>query len=781
MRLLLGLLLLACQLAHAQVNSFPVENRAQGWFKPFLVQSADEHCDAMLEDVQTKFRTSDPLDTLASRFAPKDIAGLEGVFEDDLVVETEESSPEESKKGISYVYRYVETDGQRIFLLFDRPQTCMGACEEFMAVASRNRLSRKLLQMPLSSYGDEISAANGVDGNLLRDGEGKYYAVLYQRNTIQLTRLTSNAQWSLACEIRLRPENLTLNQEPAVALAVTATNSLSDAANRVRGGEGDCGTLHSQYRLAAASRTALDESVYRPWVISDPIVQVQDSFDSTKVLRWSMSGIGTHDSLNVLTSEMSNTAAALEWLYREKFGMDERMAKDLATRITVGAINRGFLFSSKQPFTSEEESIRMAILGNKPLDEVIGHTVPALSPPPNYGYGYYSDDILGTAVRRPDVVRELLKEGANPNAVNAFGKTPLMHATQQNQIESARALLEHGADPNMATFIPNDRCYYALRSSRVTALHYAVRYASPDLIRLLLSYGAATYAQANVEWGDGKNVRVPGPYPLDWLTTYASGPESNPNIAEADVESLRDLLRVPDSAELSKKALELTVLAESQYRSKEMDAAYRSLRRAIQTGKPTPRTFNNLSLIAYKTEHTDEALEASGWLIRENIDPTSTANAWFNRGLICEELDGKWRQYNGQYYCQEGMLEPFLQSWKLKPTSGARERVQRFFATTRKDTCELKSRDGSSRRFYTAYVYAVGTNRQIQRIYAMHSIKDSIDTGKISWTIRFSDGLRTYAPTVTERIDFKDFSVVVMDAEQGIPGDQLKCGLFASS
>lgn len=88
----------------------------------------------------------------------------------------------------------------------------------------------------------------------------------------------------------------------------------------------------------------------------------------------------------------------------------------------------------------------------------------------------------------PEVVEELLIGGANPNWINRYGMvgpppnlyfyTPLTLAIAKNQLDTAKVLLEHRADPN------------EIDGNGETPLLAAVAFRRPGAISLLLEYGA---------------------------------------------------------------------------------------------------------------------------------------------------------------------------------------------------------------------------------------------------------------------------------------------------
>jgi ankyrin repeat protein len=77
-----------------------------------------------------------------------------------------------------------------------------------------------------------------------------------------------------------------------------------------------------------------------------------------------------------------------------------------------------------------------------------------------------------------DAVKRLLAEGADPNAVNRFGVTPLHEAATVGNAEILNALLEAGGDANAAF------------GEGETALMTAARTGDVESVRLLLEHGA---------------------------------------------------------------------------------------------------------------------------------------------------------------------------------------------------------------------------------------------------------------------------------------------------
>jgi ankyrin repeat protein len=118
------------------------------------------------------------------------------------------------------------------------------------------------------------------------------------------------------------------------------------------------------------------------------------------------------------------------------------------------------------------------------------------------------DPLIHVAVLNPDVLPVLwelfpqplenaksLDIEVDPNTPNHFGKTPLMVAAQQNQLKSAKLLLDRGASLERTTFKKGDAMGDPeLAHDARTALMYAAARGSLEMIRLLVDRGADKHA-----------------------------------------------------------------------------------------------------------------------------------------------------------------------------------------------------------------------------------------------------------------------------------------------
>ena len=161
---------------------------------------------------------------------------------------------------------------------------------------------------------------------------------------------------------------------------------------------------------------------------------------------------------------------------------------------------------------------------------------------PETGMG---EPLLSLAIETPGAMRLLLSDGANVNAVNDFGKTPLMTAAQFDKVGAVSLLIAAGASVNEQSFAPgriphNDaqageagdvgcEAYHILHGSR-TALIYAAANASLAIIRELLAAGADKTLKDSLGLTALDYLRGKGPVP------------ANPRLDSADRSEATKLL-----------------------------------------------------------------------------------------------------------------------------------------------------------------------------------------------------------------------------------------------
>ena len=98
-----------------------------------------------------------------------------------------------------------------------------------------------------------------------------------------------------------------------------------------------------------------------------------------------------------------------------------------------------------------------------------------------------SNAVIGAArSKNTDLLRYLLDSGVSPNQYDTnSGLTPLLNATENNQLANAALLLEHGARPNVGDTYGRRPLWYAANASNT------------GFIQLLVQHGANVNATDN--------------------------------------------------------------------------------------------------------------------------------------------------------------------------------------------------------------------------------------------------------------------------------------------
>lgn len=600
-------------------------------------------------------------------------------------------------------------DGQQIFVDTIRHGGCGGACETERIVVGDKFLDQP---EPVAQNDDLPGTPRAPRWNIYKRPNGDFFALGIVDDRSSAYRIAGPSKVELACEVVLKPESFSNNNDPMIRRAWQDVEVMIRAYGSVAQSGGSCGSLNPLGLSYNRVRRGMEEALYRPW---STFSGYQPGDSSVGVAKWALGGIAEFRAGQQYRTQIERTSEDLGKFYQQKLGWSEAAAKERARRVIVDVLDRGFAFSSEYDPAASEQRMRQAVLERQPLEVIQKLELGDRSKDPDSGYGYTHDSILNIAIEYPEALRYLLSKGVDPNSANAFGKTPLMYAAQYNQLDAVRLLLAAGADPNAATRLPDDNCFYTLSTSGMTPLHYATRYASAALIRLLVDAEAATYMKTS--YIDD---------PLYWLEKYTNGaePENNPNINADEVPSLLRLLRVPDDRERRRLSAQLTTRAQAEYSRAEYELAYRHLKTALVAQSDNLKALADLPLMAAKVNKKDEAIAAAKRAIEVAASVPLRASAWFNLGLVCERGDSVLAADLDPNGCDTDWIEPFVTAWKLQPTGSRANKLRELFD---KRTVAKCLSAGTHARQKLWAVTSGPEDAQVTRLYVLHPLADPLD------------------------------------------------------
>jgi hypothetical protein len=665
----------------------------------------------------------------------------------------------------------VQGSSTPLYLYFNEIPGCGGACNQQRLAISKQPVP----QFDPHSQPDDPAVAMTPPSSLwtlYRASSGEWYAVgIVASQRLQMYSLAAPPRGHLACELALVPPALGDSKEPTLDVALQAIHAFKAAVDPLIGSSGDCSSMATASRWRSRLGDSLLETLYRPWRLrrTGPERRTENTHRNyvatlAQLRLWSLTGWAEHAAFQRYQEQLVLTAEALQHFYTLKFGWSESIAARMAYEALTTAVANSMGFSAYTPFTSsEEQQLRTALFAQRPLAEL--KAIKLAEPAKNA--------VLDLAVHYPEVLDYLLQSGADPDSSNAFGKTALMYAAQYDSLPAAALLLKAGADPNAATHWPTDDCYYTLQTSKMTALHYAARYASAGMVRLLLNNGAATFNGTVVRTGGNEG------YPLDWLERH-TGPdakERNPNIDEGERRTLQPLLRVPAEAERARIAKDLVLSAAAEHTAGRTRSAYRALQSALSAQSSNLRALDDLATVAFQYGRTGVALEAASNLIASDAGPEVKARAWFNLGMSCQQTGSSFA-YNGEYYCWTSNLHAFLQAWQVQASAAHQHKLKELFESDALKNCAVTVSGATQKYHFTRHTdTANGGFAQSTRIYVHHSKAPPAEPAQVSWEIlvnggqdRTSQKMQIPPPRLLQRYDFDDFAISVLESPHFVQG-----------
>ncbi|MGH7110337.1 MAG: ankyrin repeat domain-containing protein, partial [Stellaceae bacterium] len=206
--------------------------------------------------------------------------------------------------------------------------------------------------------------------------------------------------------------------------------------------------------------------------------------------------------------------AALAPYYRDTFGRTAAAARHFAALYADRLVADGFevdpddsatLALFDPGYADEQKAERAALAGDTAdLRTLLGDHPKDKA---EMLKGQLDAPLVTDALPHPDTLKMLLALGLDPNARGPYGRTPLMVAARLDLITSARLLIAAGAGPDLGAgdaVAQTDRggdpqCLGGSGGDTGdtgdtpgrTALSYAVEFASPAFVRLLIDHGAS--------------------------------------------------------------------------------------------------------------------------------------------------------------------------------------------------------------------------------------------------------------------------------------------------
>ncbi|MGD9604472.1 MAG: ankyrin repeat domain-containing protein [Gammaproteobacteria bacterium] len=715
-------------------------NVESSWFKPALIENNDPACEDLLKDAYKKFLSD------TSYGAAYGIQGY-GYSETGKILDWQIVT------GVSQ--GQIQAFGKNYYLDYLNHGGCGGACE-----TNQPLVSDKLFPEPrdfayLQTLAKDAPPAASYSYTIARSSsDGVYLFVVGGsnefRNMILIYRLAREGRWASACKISTAPEHLAEMDPVKDAKVLGSLETLRQTVSGLMREAGNCGSMGTHWRWSSNVQSALQEVLYRPWVLRErsPGQDVDGSYqnDMQYLEQWSLLGFSEYSAFQKFQQQLQETTKQLAAFYHTANNWSLNVSNEMASAALKGAVSTGIRFYMYDPqFVQGEEALRRVILERQDINAI--HAIQFDAERIDAQISQWPGDpgsresILNIAVEYPEALSLLLQAGVNPNHINDFGKAPLMYAAQYNQVDAAKLLIKQGANVNAVTTKPWDSCYYTLNTFNMTPLHYAVRYASPELVRLLLDNGAQPFIKAE----NRHKYPMVEETPLDWLHRYTAPEaiEKNPNIPDEQVARIEQWLSPLTTKQVTQNANNYVLNAEDAYQKGNFEHAYRNISLARQLQPSNQRVLSDLSLIALKNGNLGESLEASTTLIESQADDKTKANAWFNQGLACEKYQTQsghgYLTFNGNLYCKYGVLYPYVRAYDIAPTNARKDKLKTLFDEDKIPYCEISTDTANIKiNFQMGANPKTGKYQQLQTLFVLHGRTQQVTSEELAWDVRFN-------------------------------------------
>ena len=410
------------------------------------------------------------------------------------------------------------------------------------------------------------------------------------------------------------------------------------------------------YILEERIPKTLEKVIYKPWkkTIYPNRFKKIDTIKSLIEL-WGYRSIYNYKIFKQYQDSKDKALKDLEQYYIDTFNFDNKTAKEYAIYSFNDILSSHFNVNRYSLDIRAYDKLRKYLLLNKPISDIEPLLIGNWQNPKELSYDNEdTEPMIFYSLYFPKLLNYLISKGANINGINSFGKTALMYTAQYNLYESTKLLIDKKIDINKRTFHLEDSCENSITTHKLTALHYAVRYADFKLINLLLQNGA----NKNLKDSDENT-------PFDYINIYS---KKNKNLTKNDIEKLKILLKPISNKEYKKRAKQNYNKALEYFKNKQYKKSAYFYEQCLKYDQNFTQAMSDLSVVYFKLGKYEKAKKmAEDCLSNNKSTINQEASSLYNIGLICLNKD--------KIDCRDSSLEYFVKAYKLKPSNARAKQI----------------------------------------------------------------------------------------------------------